>query len=113
VIGWQEELSTEELAVFIMACYGTMQCIETYIFILSAFLDGPGKGEPTDNAKDFYSWLMANDREPGLLNHVNYAVNTSMMINLMANLDVRQYVGVWTGEQQDVSRTVPGGWHSS
>ena len=27
--------------------------------------DCAGKGEPTDNAKGFYEWLMSNDRDPG------------------------------------------------
>ncbi len=35
-----------------------------------------GKGEPTDNARDFVKWLMSTDREPGLLNSVNYAVSS-------------------------------------
>eukprot|EP00158_Paraphelidium_tribonemae_P006897 Partr_v1_DN28020_c1_g1_i1_m57092 putative This enzyme is required for electron transfer from NADP to cytochrome P450 (By similarity) len=37
-------------------------------FVLATY----GDGEPTDNAQDFYEWLMSDDRESGSLSHVNY-----------------------------------------
>lgn len=43
---------------------------KTVIFVAATY----GEGEPTDNAKDFYAWLMHDDREPGLLERVNFTV---------------------------------------
>lgn len=50
----QEDLADEKTVIFVAATYG--------------------EGEPTDNAKDFYAWLMHDDREPGLLERVNFTV---------------------------------------
>jgi len=49
-----EDLAEETLAIFVMATYG--------------------EGEPTDNAKEFYEWLMSEDREPELLSSLRYTV---------------------------------------
>ena len=47
-----------------------------------------GEGEPTDNAKDFYEWLMETEREEDLLASVKYTVGafatTFMIIYLPA-----------------------------
>ncbi len=52
----KEELAEEEAVVFVVATYG--------------------EGEPTDNAKDFYEWLMSSDREPDCFENLKYTVNT-------------------------------------
>jgi hypothetical protein len=52
--GEQDDLASEGTVVFVVATYG--------------------EGEPTDNAKDFYAWLMDDDRQPDLLERVRFAV---------------------------------------
>jgi NADPH-ferrihemoprotein reductase len=42
----------------------------TVVFVVATY----GEGEPTDNAKDFYAWLMDDDRQPDLLERVRFAV---------------------------------------
>lgn len=46
-------------------------CEEQFcVFLMSTF----GEGDPTDNAIEFYNWLMNEEREKGSLNNVLYAV---------------------------------------
>eukprot|EP01104_Vermistella_antarctica_P013234 TRINITY_DN3976_c0_g4_i1.p1 TRINITY_DN3976_c0_g4~~TRINITY_DN3976_c0_g4_i1.p1 ORF type:complete len:697 (-),score=186.72 TRINITY_DN3976_c0_g4_i1:98-2068(-) len=40
------------------------------IFVVATY----GEGEPTDNAKDFYDWLIDDDREEGSLSDVKFTV---------------------------------------
>lgn len=40
------------------------------IFVLATY----GEGEPTDNAKEFYEWLMDDEREVGMFSKVKYTV---------------------------------------
>lgn len=54
----QDELAGESTVIFVVATYG--------------------EGEPTDNAKEFYSWLMSEDRDPSELETVHYAVFGSL-----------------------------------
>lgn len=55
IVNEQKKLSTEkDPLVLVMACYGT--------------------GEPTDNAKQFYDYLMANERKNGSLKGLKYTV---------------------------------------
>jgi len=42
----------------------------TVIFVVATY----GEGEPTDNAKEFYSWLMSGERESDELNDVQFTV---------------------------------------
>jgi NADPH-ferrihemoprotein reductase len=42
----------------------------TVIFVTATY----GEGEPTDNAKEFYSWIMSDDRDPSELDKVNFTV---------------------------------------
>jgi len=49
-----EDLANEEMVVM---------CLATY-----------GEGEPTDNAKDFYDWIMDEDREPDSLSNVKFCI---------------------------------------
>lgn len=43
---------------------------QLYVFVTASF----GEGEPTDNAKDFYEWLMKPEREQNLLKGLKYTV---------------------------------------
>ena len=49
-----DDLENEQFAIFVLATYG--------------------EGEPTDNAKEFYEWLMSEEREPGSLSNLKYTV---------------------------------------
>lgn len=49
-----EELAEEPLVIFVTATYG--------------------EGEPTDNAKEFYEWLMSEDRDADMMSSVKFTV---------------------------------------
>jgi len=49
-----EDLEDEAFVIFVLATYG--------------------EGEPTDNAKEFYEWLMDDEREAGAFSKVKYTV---------------------------------------
>ena len=50
----KDDLADEQFAIFVLATYG--------------------EGEPTDNAKGFYEWLLSDEREPGELKNLKYTV---------------------------------------
>ncbi|GAM21340.1 hypothetical protein SAMD00019534_045150 [Acytostelium subglobosum LB1] len=49
-----EELANEYFVMFLVATHG--------------------EGDPTDNAKEFYTWITSQEREPGMLNGVPFTV---------------------------------------
>jgi len=49
-----DDLEEEELVIFLLATYG--------------------EGEPTDNAREFYEWIMDDEREEGSMSKVKYTV---------------------------------------
>jgi NADPH-ferrihemoprotein reductase len=50
----QSDLEDEQFVIFVLATYG--------------------EGEPTDNAKEFYEWIMEDDREPGCFSKVKFTI---------------------------------------
>ncbi len=45
-----------------------------HLLYLCCTLRCTGKGEPTDNAKGFFDWVMDQEREPGILKDLRYGV---------------------------------------
>jgi sulfite reductase alpha subunit-like flavoprotein len=91
----QDSLKDDPLLIFVTACYG--------------------QGEPTDNAREFYEWLMKAkpSTEGTLASHFAVSVQCNvckLMCVVLHSLFFYFFAGIWTWKEGNVPAKLPSCW---